>query len=126
MNHCQDIIVSIVSIAFMYSVFPLFIYSYLNENVGIPWQTIIITVFGSIVLCICYGTMGLIISVVTTAISTGMWVCLGIEKWRLSHPKQWCKCGWKGNLEDCNIDYDCISPDHFCPKCLALIKRGDE
>jgi len=72
----QDIVLSVVSISFTYSLIPQIIYSVKKQSVDISWQTLIITSIGLLVMAVTLGTINLNLTAITTWITSFCWFIL--------------------------------------------------
>jgi len=80
MHPVQDIMMTVVSLMFIYSLFPQVVMNFRNKKVLISWQTIGITTIGILVVSICYLTMGMTFAGITNMSVGILWAFIGIQK----------------------------------------------
>jgi hypothetical protein len=78
----NDIILTIVSILFSYSLIPQIKRSYESKRVDISWQTLIITIFGYSVVSYVNFDLGLYLNSIITILVVVFWCVLGIMKFK--------------------------------------------
>lgn len=76
----QDIIMSIVTIGFGYSLIPQILYAIKNERVGIANQTTVITFIGLYITCIVYFSLAYYFTFVLTLFTGTCWLILFLLK----------------------------------------------
>jgi len=76
----QDVVLTIISLAFCYALIPQIIYNYNLHVVNISWQTLIITMLGLYFAGFCYFTLKLYFTAISTSISATCWLIILIQK----------------------------------------------
>ncbi len=76
----QDLLLTIVSIGFVYSLIPQIFLNFKIKQIQFSWQTIIITTVGIYVSAICNFSLDLHFTGITNLITGTCWLTLGIQK----------------------------------------------
>lgn len=78
----QDIILTIIIIAFAYCLIPQLFYAKRNKRVGISYQTLWITSMGLYITVPCYVTNNMLFGGITSFITASLWLILLLMKMR--------------------------------------------